>query len=82
MSDVVYQALIAALLAVYMEWSRRQAASKVAEVAVKQELAFKKVADVKATLEGVTKAQDHLIETVLEKVTEVAKTMNGGPPRK
>ncbi len=32
MSDVVWQALIAALLAMYMEWSRRQAAGKVENV--------------------------------------------------
>ncbi len=31
-SDVVWQALIAAALAIYMEWSRRQVAEKVAQV--------------------------------------------------
>ncbi len=76
MSDVVWQALIAAILAVYMEWSRRQVASKVYEVAVKQDIAVEKVEQVKTNLDMTSKIQDRKIEVVLEKVEEVHKATN------
>ena len=41
-SDVVWQALIAAVVAIYLEWSRRKTAEKVQEVANKQEKAEEK----------------------------------------
>ncbi len=76
MSDVVWQALIAAVVAIYMEWSRRQVASKVAAVAAKQEVATAAVKEVKKTLEVTTSTQNSKIDTVLEKVEEVHKATN------
>ena len=76
MSDVVWQALIAALLAIYMEWSRRRSAEKVAEVAVKQDIATRAVGQVKTTLETATKQQGAQMDVVLEKVEEVHKATN------
>ena len=76
MSDVVWQAIIAAIVAIYMEWSRRQTASKVKEVAVKQDIAVTKVEEVKNTL-VVTQDQQHKeLVTVLEKVEEVHRAAN------
>ncbi len=62
MSDVVWQALIAALLAMYMEWSRRKA-----ERAVRQ---------VKNTLHTTTEQSNKKLEEMAEKVEEVHKATN------
>ncbi len=62
MSDVVWQALIAAGLAVYMEWSRRRAERSA--VAVKD------------TLKATNKASNARLDAVAERVEEVHKATN------
>ncbi len=72
MSDVVWQALIAALLAVYMEWSRRRTAEKVEQASIKTDLAVTKVEAVKTTLEHVTEAAALAAAERSKKLSDVA----------
>ncbi len=79
MTDVVWQAIIAALLAAYMEWSRRKTADKVAAAAIKVEevketlhVAAIKVEEVKEVLKEKTSKDEEQFASVAAKVDTVA----------
>lgn len=73
MSDVVWQAIIAALLAAYMEWSRRKTADRVAAEA-------KKVKDTLAASDEavIAKLDDNAVKTdsIAETTVELHKQGN------
>lgn len=72
--DVVWQALIAALLAAYMEWSRRKAAREVENVKKATVIAADKVA-VKLAETGTTTINK--ITDVADAVKDAHASMNG-----
>lgn len=67
MSDIVWQALIAAILAAYLEWSRRKTAEKVADLKIDLKADAKIVKD---TLAESTKTNTDKVDTVIIKLDD------------
>ncbi len=70
MSDVVWQAIIAAVLAIYMEWSRRKTAGPVAEVVKEAKATAKEVKAVKTALQETSEEKLHAIQDVQTKLAD------------
>ncbi len=72
--DVVWQALIAALLAVYIEWSRRAA---IREARVAAELVAGKTEEVRVTLVETTAETGEKLDDVVSGQAEISEQVQG-----